>query len=182
MGRRFLPLLSQLRKWITTSSCTRTGKLPVCGAINLSVGAGLTKPAIGEPSSAWKHQPTYGCRTLVSKSSQQICRGLRHLLDRTSVAVPNKYLITPQHSNSPHTFIYHRVPWLQHNTPQQRNGTTSTTTVLLSALYAPPFTRQRHALGRRWCWHTQLPAAFPITGPLFSLVCQGSPLNMRGEK
>ena len=182
MGRRFLPLLSQLRKSITTSSWSRAANLPVRGAINLSIRAGLTRLAIGEPSSACKHRPTYGCRKLASKSSQQICRGLSHLLDWTTMAVTNKYLIIPQHSNSPHTFIYHQVPWLQHNTPQQSNGTTGTTTMLLSVLYAPSFTRQQHALGRQWCWHMQLFTALPRTGPLFFLVCQGSPLNMEGEK
>lgn len=140
MGRKFFPPLSELRKSMTTSSWTRAGNLPARGATNPSMGAGLTRLAIGEPSSACKHQPTYGCHKLASKSSQQICRGLGHLLDRTSVAVTNKYLIIPQHSNSPHTFIYHQVPRLKHNTPQQSNGTTSTTTVLLSVLHARPFT------------------------------------------
>lgn len=148
------------------------------GATNLSIGAGPTRLDTGEPSSACKHRPTYRCHKLASKSSQQICRGLSHLLDWTSVAVTNKYLIVAQHSNSPHTSIYHQVPWLQHNTPQQSNGTTSTTTALLSVLYAPPFTRQQHSLGRQWCRHTQLFTASPITRPLFFLVCQGSPLNM----
>lgn len=103
MGKRFLPLLSQLRKLITTASWTRAGNLPEHEATNLSVEAGLTRLAIGEPSSACKHQPTYGCCKLASKSSYQISRDLSHLLDWTSMA----YLSIPQHSNSLHTFTYH---------------------------------------------------------------------------
>ena len=82
-------------KIITTSSWTRAGNLPAQGAMNFSIGAGLTRLAIGEPSSAWKHWPTHGCCKPASKSSQQICRVPSHLLDWTSAAVTNKYLIVP---------------------------------------------------------------------------------------
>lgn len=103
---------------------------------------------------------------LESKSSQQSSRGLSHLLDWTGVAVSNKYLISPQQSTRPQTFMNQQVPWLQHNTSTAKPWSQCLHGCPLSALHTPPpFMRQQRAQGRHWHWQTPLSMALPITGP-----------------
>lgn len=120
---------------------------------------------------------------LESKSPQQTCRALSHLWDWTSVAASNKYLIIPQHSTSPQTFINHQVPWLQYNTWQQSHGPTGTTTILYQCC-----THHLPSRGSSVPWEGGSTGKhdyswlFPKQGPLLLLICRDSPLSMEADK
>lgn len=120
---------------------------------------------------------------LESKFPQQTCRALSNLLDWTSMAVSKKYLIMPQHSTSPQTFIHHQVPWLRHNTAQHSHGITGTIAVLYQRCThrLPPRGSSMLCKGNGTGKHDYscLP---PKQGPLLLLIYQDFPLCMEAEK